>query len=237
MKTSHFWHKSAFQLVLIGCGLFVTLTVIAMLAYPGGTMRDQSTHSYRFFENVFSDLGRTQARNGEANTLPMVLFVIGLNAAGIGMALFFIAYTQYFGEKWWLRGLSCLGSAAGVASAACFIGIAWTPSDVSRGLHNQFVLWAFRLFLAAVSVYIPALLLGRQVPRLQALTFLIFAGLLAGYLLLLTRGPRPNTLQGLFIQATGQKVIVYASIVSISLQAWWTLRWQRAQEGILPPGE
>ena len=224
MKSTIFWRKTVFQLVLVGCGLFVALTLAAMLVYPGGTMKDHSTHGYRFFENVFSDLGRTQARNGEANPLSMVLFVIGLSAVGLGMVLFFIAYMQFFNETWLLRGLSWLGSAVGISSAACFIGIAWAPSDTSR-LHNVFVLWAFRLFLAAVSIYIPALLLGRQLPRRQALTFLIFAGLLAGYLLLLTRGPRPNTLQGLVIQATGQKVIAYASIVSISVQAWWTLRY------------
>ena len=149
----------------------------------------------------------------------MILFVVGLCGAGSSLGLFFIAYTQFFRETWWLRGLSWLGTLAGAAAGMCFIGVALTPANLSQGAHGQFVLWAFRLFLAAVCLYLPALALGRQLPRRSALVFLVFAALLAGYIALLTNGPKPNTPEGLVIQAVGQKTIVYASIVSVGVQA------------------
>jgi hypothetical protein len=46
-----------------------------------------------------------------------------------------------------------------------------------------------------------------------------FFVLLVGYMLLLELGPGITTEAGVFIQAAGQKVIVYASIISIMIQA------------------
>jgi hypothetical protein len=55
--------------------------------------------------------------------------------------------------------------------------------------------------------------------RRAVLVFGIFFGLLVAYLLLLEFGPSLTTYAGMLIQATGQKIIVYASITSIMLQA------------------
>jgi hypothetical protein len=222
MIQSSFWKKKALQTALAGCIGFVLLTLVAMLAYPGGTVTDHSTQGYRFSENFFSDLGRILARNGQSNLPSMAMFVLGLSGAAAALGIFFISYAQYFSQPIYLRILAWLGSATGVASAICFLGIAWTPTDLNRFLHVQFVLWAFRLFLVAVIFYIPTLLLGSQLPRQQAIVLLVFAGLLAAYLVLLTSGPRADSPDGLLIQAVGQKIIVYASIVSIGLLAWWT---------------
>jgi hypothetical protein len=50
--------------------------------------------------------------------------------------------------------------------------------------------------------------------------FVVFFGLLVGYMLLLEFGPDMKTYHGMVIQATGQKIIVYASITTVLLQAW-----------------
>ncbi|MGC1254079.1 MAG: hypothetical protein WA867_00890, partial [Candidatus Acidiferrales bacterium] len=52
-----------------------------------------------------------------------------------------------------------------------------------------------------------------------AFVFVAFAVLLAGYVLLLTTGPAPNSHEGLRVQVLGQKLIVYASVVSVLVQA------------------
>jgi len=48
MKTN-FSRKNIFMLIMMGCGLFVVLTVIAMLTYPGGTYSDFNARGYSFF--------------------------------------------------------------------------------------------------------------------------------------------------------------------------------------------
>ena len=53
------------------------LFVLAMLLYPGGTIRDTSTRGYDFFRNFGSDLGRTTALNGRPNRVSQVLSGLG----------------------------------------------------------------------------------------------------------------------------------------------------------------
>jgi uncharacterized membrane protein len=101
----------------------------------------------------------------------------------------------------------------------CFIGVAFTPSNLSRGWHIQFVIRAFQFFPLAVFFYMIALFLHPHYPRRYAWIFAIFWLLLVGYYWLLNNGPATDTAQGLVIQAVGQKIIVYASIISIGLQA------------------
>jgi hypothetical membrane protein len=49
---------------LAGCIQFVLLTIIAMLAYPGGMHPAIASTGYNFFENFFSDLGGTATPTG-----------------------------------------------------------------------------------------------------------------------------------------------------------------------------
>jgi len=61
--------------------------------------------------------------------------------------------------------------------------------------------------------------------------FVLFAVSLAAYLLLLTYGPNIKTPAGLVIQATGQKVIAYVSILSVVSQSWLALRFRQRLTG------
>ena len=209
-----------FSLVMVGCVLFVVLTLVAMLFYQGSTVNDPTTRGYVFTENFFSDLGRTQTRLGVPNTVSAALFFIALAAAGSGLVLFFLAFPQFFWQNPTGRLLSLLGSALGIGAGICFVGVAFTPANLLLKPHGQFVLWAFRLFPLAVACYIPALFSQRTYPRRYAWALTAFCAVLVGYYLLMTTGPAFGTPQGNIIQAVGQKVVVYASILSILYQAW-----------------
>jgi hypothetical protein len=208
-----------FRLVAIACVLFVVLTGVAMLFYPGGTATDPTTHGYSFFTNFFSDLGLTQTRTGQPNTVSAILFITALTAAGGGLAVFFVAFTQFFAHSIPGRLLSGIGSLFGVISGLCFIGVAFTPANLVSKAHVQFVLWAFAAFPIAAIFYVAAMLRERQYPKRFALVFAVFAALLILYMVLLLSGPSIKTPEGVMIQATGQKAIVYASIISILIQA------------------
>ena len=180
-----------------------------MLIYPGGTVTDPTTRGYSFFTNFFSDLGRTVTPAGKPNTGAMILFAVALTSAGLGLAAFFIIFAGFLKPAKLGRGLLVIAALCGVFSGLCFVGVAFTPANLYRGLHGDFVRWAFYLFLAAVLFCIPATLLAPAYPRRLVLVFVAFALLLAGYVVLLTAGPKASTPQGLLIQATGQKVIAY----------------------------
>ena len=217
------WGQKPFQFMLYAAVGFVVLTLVAMLLYPGGTVADPAAERYLFFHNFFSDLGRTEAIDGEANVLSAILFVIALTGAGLSLAWFFLSAPRLLLRSRAGRVLSLLGSVFGVVSGLSFVGVAWTPANLWLETHRFFVMTAFEAFLGAALLYAVAILMDRGYPSLDALAFLLFAGLLAGYLVLLFNGPRPDSAEGLMIQATGQKVIVYAAIVCMGFQSYGAL--------------
>jgi len=217
---SPFWQKNVYRYVFIGCGLFALLTVLAMFTYPGGLFSGEITDHYDFFRNFFSDLGRTTVEGGRVNTVSAILFFLALSIAGVGLVFFFIAFREFFkgngtGNLW-----SLLGTIIGVASGLCFVGIACAPYDLVFDIHYQLVFWAFRTFLISVSIYAFVIFRQTQYPRRYGWIFITFAVFLAAYLMLLEFGPEATTRSGLIIQATGQKIIVYVSILSVMAQSW-----------------
>ncbi len=215
--------QRAFQFVIAACTLFVVLTTLGMLTYPGGGLANPDAPGYSFFTNFLSELGATVTPTGQPNTVSAVLFAAALSLAGLGLAVFFLVFPGFFQHGLAARLLSWIGSGFGILSAACFIGVALTPYNINLTLHGQFVLWAFSLFPIAVTFYIVVMLIDRRYPRRYLLVVAAFDVLLVLYYILMTSGPQATTPQGLAIQVTGQKIIAYASIVSILVQSFGAL--------------
>lgn len=214
--------KRAFRLATWGAGLFIVLTTLAMLFYPGGTITDPTTQGYRFGENFFSELGFITANNGEPNPIAAVLFFIALNLAGASLILFFFTFWRFFQVPAGLRLVTGFATLVGTLSGLCFMGVAFTPADVLRGAHIFFVTWAFRLFPLAVAIYAGAILAHPTYPRRGGWLFVGFTACLVGYVLLMELGPSAGeSAWGQMVQVAGQKIIVYCSIACVMLQAWW----------------
>lgn len=214
-------------MVVVACIAFVALTGLAMLFYSGGTPYHKHTQGYEFFANYFSDLGRTHAWSGAPNRVASPLFSLALGAAGLALALFFAAFATFFWDGLWRRVLCGYASAFGIIAGLCFLGVACTPADLYGGLHRTFVEWAFRTFLLAALIYSGLIFTKRDYPRVGAWIFTFFALGLAAYVALLTYGPSPRTPTGLFIQVIGQKLIAYASVISVGWQAVLARRFER----------
>jgi hypothetical membrane protein len=224
-----FWRGDIFRVIAFACVLFVVLTGIAMLFYPGGTVTDPGSAGYSFTHNFFSDLGRTASRTGQPNTVSLVLFALSMTLAGAALGVFFVAFTQFFRRNPAGRILSALAALFGVVSGVCFIGVGWAPGDVNATLHSNVTRAAFYLFPVAAIFAAAALFTVPAYPRRYTLVFGVFALLLCAYIGLLVLGPSARTAQGMVIQATGQKIIAYASIISIGLEAFGAWRYsQRA---------
>jgi hypothetical protein len=80
-----------------------------------------------------------------------------------------------------MRIVSVLGTTFGVIAGLCFMGVGFTPANVSGLAHGSFVLAAYMVLITQ----------RRQIPGVSQV----------------------------LIQATGQKIIVYASLASILLQS------------------
>lgn len=211
--------------IAIGCAVFVVFTFIAMLTYTGGSVDNHSAPGYSFTHSFLSNLGMLTSLSGRPNWVSAALFFLALSCAGACLVIFFIIFPRIFtGGR--LQSLLCLiGSAIGVLAGISFIGIAFAPADIARPAHVLFVTWAFRLFPLAVLFYVPAMFMDKAFPRRYAWVFAVFCLLLIGYYLLLTNGPSFSSPQGLVIQVIGQKVIAYASILSIGVQSLGAYRF------------
>jgi hypothetical protein len=190
---SPFWQKQVYRYIYIGCGLFVLLTVAAMFTYPGGLYTGELTTQYEFFRNFFSDLGRLTVEDGRQNITSAILFFLALSIAGLGLIFFFIAFRQFFMTDRTAKIVSLIGTLMGVASGIFFIGIAGAPYDLFLDIHYQFVFWAFRTFLVAVSIYAFLIFRQEEYPRRYGWIFVAFAFFLAAYIVLLEFGPSAGT--------------------------------------------
>lgn len=208
-----------FDFVLLVCCAFVFLTMGAMALYPGGTAVNSSTSGYHFFENFFSDLGRTVARDNEPNPLGSSLFFVALSSAGVALALFFVAFARFFWGELPQRVATTAGVLFGLLSALNFLGIAFYRANIHPRQHVHYVYGAFKCFPLAVLCFAIAMLLGRSYPKRDAWIFVVFFAILLAYLILIIKGPSPESNQGLMIQAIGQKIVVYSSLLCVSAQS------------------
>jgi hypothetical protein len=214
-----------YLLIATGCGLFVFLTLIAMFTYAGGAVDNPLTTGYSFTHNFLSNLGMLTAESGKPNWISAILFFLALGMAGAALVAFFILFRRMFTSTHLQAILSLIGSILGILAGISFMGIAFAPADIARPAHIQFVMWAFRLFPLAVLCYVPVLFMDQHYPKVYAWVFAVFCLMLIGYYLLMTKGPGFSSPEGLVIQVVGQKVISYASIASIGIQALGAYRF------------
>lgn len=222
-KTSFLRSPVAFLAMTVCAVQFVVLTIIAMFLHPGGNQAHPDATRYEFFYNFFSDLGLITTFQGRSNYASAVLFFIALTLAGAGLVWFFILAPRLFKGYRFGRILAILGSIAGIVSGLAYIGVAFTPADLFLDAHIRFVFWAFQAYPVAVIFYIFAILLHKEYPNRFALAYGVFACVLIVYLWLLFNGPSGDTERGLLIQVTGQKIVAYASIITMFIQgigAW-----------------
>jgi len=215
-------HKSLIRkckLVILAAVLFIIFTGLAMIAYPGGSLYDRAAIHYNFYENFFSDLGATVTYSGKQNTLSHILFISALGSVGLALI--------YFSKIW--RGVNTDSHkmfAAGIISkifliisGASFIGVAFTPWNLYFEKHVFFVKLAFGSLLGWTIMMI---ILEARNHKLRSLMIvnIIYVLMLGYYVYILFYGPKFGTLEGLEFQAVAQKIIVYATVINLAIQAW-----------------
>jgi len=213
-----FWQFGVFRFIIATGICFLILTGVAMLFYPGGTMTDPHVHGYAFFSNFLSDLGRTSTPSGQDNLVSRLLFMLALIIGAFGIMLLFTAFTQFFATPGTARWLSRLGAACGLITGLCFIVVAVVPLNRYGLLHNLFLYIASLTFIVAYLLLFLAVLLTPGFPRRCVYVFAVFALFIAGsllvFILTFVFGPLPGTPAWEIIHATGQKIIIVASILT-----------------------
>ena len=185
---------------------------VAMLLYPGGTLRDPSTIGYRFFQNFLSDLGNTVTFSGQPNhaSAILVLAICAMVApAVLGCAL---AFVRLYSSS--PIGHQIARTAAILAAISCvgMAGVALSPGNLSLTRHLGFSLltlgpWPVASFLFAI-VTARDDRFRRGVPVAWLALSLAIAGLLS----MRWWGPAITTDMGLTIAVTAQKIAMFIAL-------------------------
>ncbi|WP_371806021.1 hypothetical protein [Candidatus Lokiarchaeum ossiferum] len=210
---------------VIGSSLFFILTIIAMFTFAGGTAFNHETPGYSFFNNFFSDLGMTTSYSGESNMLSSTLFLLATIFCGVFMLPYFATIPSLFKTNKLDFVLAVIGSLLGFVAAFGYIGIGFTPWDTTLELHLFFVYLAFPTTLPVVLCYVITFLRNKSTPKILSVVYIAMGSILIVYLYLLFFGPDSNTEMGRFIQVVGQKIIVYAEIITFWIQGYYSSKF------------
>jgi len=224
------WRSWAFILNMIGCVQFILFTFIGMLFYAGGTYLDPSIPGYSFFMNFFSDIGRTVAHSGEPNIIAFVFFNIAFFLVGVMLVPSFLAFPHFFkGNKieFWL---AITGSLIGLFTAFCLSGITFAPSDINGPAHGWFVRMGFLSGFFISILYSIAIFLNKSYPRRYAYNFTVFTVFLGLYLILLFAGPKMQTIEGLILNVTGQKIILYTFAICLLIHGYGAWKQEKISD-------
>jgi len=108
----------------------------------------------------------------------------------------------------------------GIFTAFCFSGITFAPSDINSVAHRWFVYAGFLSGFIVSLIYSVAIFLNKTYSKIYGYNFLAFTVILAIYLILLFAGPSSSTINGLMIQATGQKIVLYTFAICLFIHGY-----------------
>ena len=176
-----------------------------------------------FFENYFSDIGRTISHSNEPNTIGWFLFTVAMLVGGLAICAFFLAFYNFFQDTPKTKNLALIGTIVGILAAIGFMGVGFVPADIDVGLHRLFMYVSFGCVLVVSLLFTLSMFWHEDYPKVYTYIYLIFTICAALYMVLLFAGPSRESVEGLAIQAGGQKIIVYAMILNFLIQgigAW-----------------
>ena len=200
--------------------VFISLCVIAMIYYPGGTIIDSTTVGYLFFYNFLSNLGEWTAKNGESNFFSAYLFNTSMLVLALSYSLFYFNFLKVIisRSKNLLLKTTLIMSIS--ISLLGFIFVAIFSSDTDTfSLHILFVKIGFySLFIHCIiqAIFIYSIKLPNNLLFNSTLIFTIIMFL---FVLMMEFGPNPfENNESLFIQVTSQKIIVTSILIYFFIQ-------------------
>jgi len=200
---------------------FVSLQILGMIVYPGGTMYDITAEGYTFSSNFFSDLGTYSSRNGEPNYFSMILFAISLTIVGITFSIYYVSLPRIFNDDIINYSLALIGSFFAIGGSICLIGTGFTPSDIVLEEHIFFANNIFHFFLITSLLYTIIIFRSNQLDKKYATGYLLFFISIFIYVLILQFGPPANAGQSaLIFQVISQKMIVIVFCFSVLHQTF-----------------
>jgi len=218
------WRKLAYVFIIIGPLQYIIFTGIAMHYYAGGTLINPNTSGYSFWQNFFSDLGRTIALSGRLNTISFTIFTISATILVISLVFYIIAMNFFFRNNLILYKLSWVNNVIGFVAGLFMFCVIFTPWNLFPTTHMSFSkLFSFTsLFVLIIFSYL--IIKDENYPNLYGYGYLVIITFALTYTLLAALGPDMETFKGLILQATAQKFSQYAWLICFIFQGYGSIK-------------
>lgn len=206
------WKRISAYLGILSGIIFVVVTFIAMLTFPGG---------YSFIDDPFSALGLTVI-NSTPSMLNYYLFVTACTGAAICYVPLLFAMWTRFTETNLLKVLAGIGVIFGLASAPNLSALAIFAGNVFPAEHGLTTLLFFILITIGILIYSIAIFLNSEYTQLYGLIGLIVVAICFCYIGAFFSSIIPFF--AIFGTALWQKVSVYALVMWSAFQGYYLLK-------------
>jgi len=205
------WREKAFIFGMIGTITYVILGLIAMVFYAGGTMINPKAPGYTFWENWFSDLGRTKGYSGKDNTVSMIIIIIAVSVLGISLIITAIALPYFFRENSLEKWLSIIGTFFLIIHGILIVGNAFTPWDIYPNEHNVIGQLSGNMALIGGILYIIVVFHNAEFPNRYAYTWIVIlaVGVISSVIQNRYGVWPPRTMEELMFFTARQKITAY----------------------------
>ncbi len=203
------WKKIGAYLGILTGIIFVVVTFIAMLTYPGG---------YSFLEYSFSSLGQTVI-NSTPSLLNYALFVTACTGAAVCLVPFLFVMRTEFTKTSTLKGLSWLGTILGVASAPNLSALAIFAGNVYPDIHGLTTRLFFILIMLGILFYSIAIIMKKDFGNIYALIGFVVVIVCVLHIIAMF-----GVMSEWFGTAAWQKLAVYALVLWSAFQGYRLLK-------------
>ena len=203
------WKRISAYLGILGGVIFIVVTFIAMLTYPGG---------YSFLDDYFSSLGRTEI-NSTPSMLNYFLFVTACTGAAVCIIPFLFAMRTEFTGTTTLKGLSCIGTILGLAAAPNLSALALFAGNLYPDEHGLTTRLFFILIMLGILFYSIAIVIKKDYGNVYAII-----GFVVVIICLLHIVGMFGIMSELFSTALWQKIAVYALVLWSAFQGYRLLK-------------
>lgn len=207
------WSPDRFALIAA-----VALLGASIALYPGGTVLDESARGYSFAHNFLSDLGGTVAFNNQRNVRGAVLFGLAMVLGVFALGACIVASVRMLSQTAKARPVARLAAAAAALVCGGYLGVAVSPLDRSRELHQLFSFTAVHAFPVMTMLLALATMRDTRFRYRATAGWVVLSSVLAGFLAVGHFGPDVGE-QGLTIQVLAQKVMALTAILVLWLES------------------
>ena len=203
-----------------------------MFFYGGGTFLDSNASEYSFWENSVSDLGRTKTLSGKSNNISYIIFTISGCIMAFSLIFFSIAFPKLFVESEEAKMLSNIASLFGVITGILMLSTILTPLDLYYMQHIILAVFYLLAGLIALIFYSLTLYINKDYPKFFAYVFISLTIFGIIHAIIPIFGPNVNISEGMTVQATSQKILLYGFAITFIIQGYGAFKFEKSLENL-----